>query len=287
MSAPASNGSPFSSWGEGGSKEQPGPGTAAPATPLSPAWLLALPPVMLGSLEIGLYNTTGTTAQAWGLEVTGATRSAFLIQASALFTPMLAAVGGQRLTTNAWLGSALGLAGTLAVVGDTTQGGAGFGAGVSGGDLLTLGAAAAYSAATVRIPVYARRVQPLQLALGKSLFLGAVSCAALGLQVQQHQAHLWHGWHDGWQGWAAIAWSASGPGALAAYLHVQGQSSVDAVTAQIAFSAVPLWSALLTALLLPGDSAVGPLTWAGGGCMVIAGVVGVLPPKPTPAEAKK
>lgn len=182
MPAPTSNGSPFSSWGEGGSKEQLGPGTAAPATPLSPAWLLALPPVMLGSLEIGLYNTTGTTAQAWGLEVgqgyvlrpcpgmysvlgghshgpppqggrhmcacwsqtappappcrpaqvTGATRSAFLIQASALFTPMLAAVGGQRLTTNAWLGSALGLAGTLAVVGDTTQGGAGFGAGVSG-----------------------------------------------------------------------------------------------------------------------------------------------------------
>lgn len=67
----------------------------------------------------------------------------------------------------------------------------------------------------------------------------------------------------------------------------QGQSSVDAVTAQIAFSAVPLWSALLTALLLPGDSALGPLTWVGGGCMVIAGVVGVLPPKPTPAEAKK
>lgn len=69
-------------------------------------------------------------------------------------------------------------------------------------------------------------------------------------------------------------------------LFSQGQSSVDAVTAQIAFSAVPLWSALLAALLLPGDSALGPLTWAGGGCMVIAGIVGVLPPKPTRPEAK-
>lgn len=63
------NGSPNVGRDEDEGKGQPCLDDTLPASPFSPAWLLALPPVVLGSLEIGLYNTSGTTAQAWGLEV--------------------------------------------------------------------------------------------------------------------------------------------------------------------------------------------------------------------------
>ena len=96
------------------------------------------------------------------------------------------------------------------------------------GDALMLFAALCYSASTVRIPVWAVRhsVASLQLALGKSAFLAAVSAAVLGLEAARVVAAgepataLWPGWR-GWEGWAIISWSALGPGALAAVLHVK------------------------------------------------------------------
>jgi drug/metabolite transporter (DMT)-like permease len=148
------------------------------------------------------------------------------------------------------------------------------------GDALIIAAAFCYSAATVRIPVWAvrHRVPPLQLALGKSAFLAAVFAAALGLAMAaegEPAAALWPGWRQP-KGWAIILWSAAGPGALAALLHVKGQSLVSPTNAQIVFCSVPLWSALLAAVALPGE-AVGEATWAGGAAIGAAGLVAALP----------
>jgi drug/metabolite transporter (DMT)-like permease len=131
---------------------------------------------------------------------------------------------------------------------------------------------------TVRIPWYAQRVAPLRLAFGKSLVLAAVAAAALGTQAlalgggPPTLGELWPACCDQSTAWALIAWSAVGPGALSAFLHVKGQSLVGPTDAQVVFATVPLWSAVLAWALLPGES-VGALTWVGGGGLLVAGLV--------------
>lgn len=140
------------------------------------------------------------------------------------------------------LGSALALVGTLVIAADrsglphsNSLHPAAFGASTAHspeasplGDALIIFAALCYSAATVRIPAWAvrRAVPPLHLALGKSAFLATVSLAALGAEAAwlgatgRTLAGLWPGWRQA-AGWACIGWSALGPGALSAFLHVK------------------------------------------------------------------
>lgn len=81
----------------------------------------------------------------------------------------------------------------------------------------------------VRIPAWAvrRGVPPLHLAIGKSAFLAAGSAAALAAEAGHlaargsAAAQLWPRWRCSPAGWALICWSALGPGALSAFLHVK------------------------------------------------------------------
>ncbi len=144
-----------------------------------------------------------------------------------------------------WLGSLLAFVGTLIIAADRT-GGTGPDSAAAGGeaaaaaaaalplgDALTLLAALCYSAATVRIPVWAvrHRVSPLQIALGKAVALTAVAAAGLALEAAraagegQSLAAFWPGWQQP-EGWAILAWAALGPGALASVLHVKVGGSV-------------------------------------------------------------
>ncbi|PRW51150.1 Drug Metabolite transporter superfamily [Chlorella sorokiniana] len=249
--------------------------------------LLGLPAAVLAGLEIGSYNCIGSFAQIAGLSYTTATRGAFLVQASTLFTPALSALAGMPPSRRAWLGSCLALAGTLVIAADQSGGSTAAAAGEAAvaasslrlGDALTLLAALCYSAACVRLPAWAvqRGVRPLQLALGKATFLTVVALAALGLQLAAGQpaAQLWPGWQRP-EGWAVVVWAALGPGALASVLHVKGQSLVPPTAAQIVFCSVPLWSVLLAAAVLPGE-AVGSATLLGGAVVAAAGLVAALP----------
>ena len=127
--------------------------------------------------------------------------------------------------------------------------------------------------------MYASRVPPLRLAWGKSTVLAVVAVSALAGNALSIAAgggaplaELWPAGGAQPAAWWIILWSALGPGALSAYLHVKGQSMVGPTDAQVVFATVPLWSALLASAVLPGEH-VGPLTWVGGACMVLAGVV--------------
>ncbi|PSC76827.1 GPI mannosyltransferase 2 isoform A [Micractinium conductrix] len=267
-----------------------------------PGWLLlGLPSAVLAGAEIGAYNSAATLAQIGGLSATTTTaaRGAFLIQASTLFTPLLAALTGAAPSRPVWAGSLLAFAGTLIITSDRT------GAGSAGealsaasgqlplGDALTLVAALMYSAATVRIPYWAvqRRVTPVQLAFGKALALTAVAAGGLALQASSIAAQgqpleaLWPGWASP-QAWAVVAWAALGPGALASVLHVKGQSLVSPSAAQIVFCTIPIWSALLAAAVLPGEP-VGQGTWLGGAVVAAAGLVAATGKRPAAAEQQQ
>ena len=78
----------------------------------------------------------------------------------------------------------------------------------------------------VRIGAYAKQVAPLHLALGKSAMLAVVSAGLLSWDAAavalkgEPLAQLWPNPGDP-VAWAVIAYSAVGPGALAAYFHVK------------------------------------------------------------------
>ena len=53
--------------------------------------------------ELGLLNFVGTALQAVGLESTSATKGAFLIQTTAIFTPLLASLSGGVVSGTVWV----------------------------------------------------------------------------------------------------------------------------------------------------------------------------------------
>ena len=62
-----------------------------------------------------------------GLQLTGATRASFLIQATLMLTPLLSTLAGYRPARRVWAGCGLALAGTLLITADEAGGSAGQG----------------------------------------------------------------------------------------------------------------------------------------------------------------
>lgn len=80
--------------------------------------------------------------QAVGLTLTSATRAGFLVQLSAVITPMLASWAGHAVSPRIWGAATLALAGTCLIALDGTQPGADGGTGtlLAAGDLYLLAA---------------------------------------------------------------------------------------------------------------------------------------------------
>jgi drug/metabolite transporter (DMT)-like permease len=116
------------------------------------------------------------------VQTTGATRGAFLVQSTSLFTPILATLFGMQPSKATWLGSVVALGGTLLVTWDRSGGGvAGAIDGLTAADGATLVAAACYSMSTVRIPAYAKAVVPLKVS---QPLLALVFCPVSLLQTK-------------------------------------------------------------------------------------------------------
>ena len=61
------------------------------------------PQFFRAAAELGLLNFVGTALQAVGLESTSATKGAFLIQTTAIFTPLLASLSGGIVSGTVWV----------------------------------------------------------------------------------------------------------------------------------------------------------------------------------------
>ncbi len=59
--------------------------------------------------------------QTIGLQLTGATRAAFLLQSTAILTPLLASLFGERPGVNVWVGCLVALVGTLLIAEDEVE----------------------------------------------------------------------------------------------------------------------------------------------------------------------
>eukprot|EP00873_Tetraselmis_striata_P016737 jgi/Tetstr1/437001/TSEL_002740.t1 len=234
----------------------------------------------LAGAEMGMWNFLGTSLQAIGLEYTTATRAAFIIQSTALFTPLISSLAGERLTQATYMGCTFAMMGTLLVTAEHSGNPASHAMLSSSliGDLCVLASALFYACTTVRLGLYANKFQAVKFAASKMLMLCIISMGWLALEVVEGVGHgispasmllsRWESYNDP-ACWLWVVFSALGPGALAAYLQTVGQATATPSQSQIIYSSVPLWSALLAVVVLR-EQPMGMLGWAGG-LFIIAG----------------
>uniref|UniRef100_A0A7S3QZR9 EamA domain-containing protein n=1 Tax=Dunaliella tertiolecta TaxID=3047 RepID=A0A7S3QZR9_DUNTE len=239
-----------------------------------------IPGVIPAGIELGLWNFLGTALAVTGLEFTSPTRAGFLIQLTAVGTPMMAALAGIPVPKRTIAAALIALSGTCLISLDDTPTAAisssslGESLGGNLGDLLFIGACLFFSLATMRLSLYAPQHSSVQLATSKKVTLGVLSMAWLAATTQESSfAADWADalWRQTPFEWVVITCSALGPGALAAFLQTSGQARVPATMAQVIYSLTPLWSAIGAWLVL-GDEA-GGLTWAGGAIILGASLL--------------
>lgn len=215
---------------------------------------------------LGLLAFAGFGTQTLGLDVTTASKAAFITGLSVVLTPIVAAAWFRtRVPVRAWAAASVAVAG----LGLMTLRGGDVG-GVNGGDLWVLGTALAYALYIV--------------------YLGQVADAApaLALAGMQHLpmaglAWLWALPHVGvlptvpMSAYLAILYLAVVCTALIAVLQVYAQRVVPAHLAALIFVLEPVFAALFAFLLL--GERLGPLGWAGGALVVAAMAIAELRPK--------
>ncbi|GLI58501.1 hypothetical protein VaNZ11_000232 [Volvox africanus] len=149
---------------------------------------------------------------------------------------------------------------------------------ITGGEAYLLLACLFYSICTVRMGIYAPRMDTVSLAAMKKVGLSSMSflwMAATNLQngVAPGAVLAFPDLSNRTPiSIAVLMYSGLGPGALATFLQVTGLSTVPATTAQVIYSMTPLCTAFFAYLILGGE-ATGPVAWAGGSLIIIAALI--------------
>jgi drug/metabolite transporter (DMT)-like permease len=278
----------------------PGPPTAA-ALSCARALLIALPLLpklfesradgeptldrrcLLAAAELSLYSFSLTALLNVGLAEGGsATKAAFLLQASVIFTPCLSIASGEPVERKTWLGAVMALAGVALIALDEVGGLAAAAANpelfrLEPSDVLFVGSAVAWALTIFRMGRFAQfealadRVVPMQAA--KNLILAFAFSGWLGWEMLRTGS----GFLEQWPGVASplmlltVAASAMFGGLLGDLLQALGGKAMPSAEANVILTSEPLWAAGLTALLL--DERLGPWVYVGGLLLISAGVV--------------
>lgn len=237
--------------------------------------------------ELALWNIGNQGLCNVALLFTDATRVSFFTQASIAFTPFIASLGGDRVSTMTWLGCALAFVGVAVLGMDGGAAAAELGGSFNLGDWLALAGAASYSMYIYRIGMFAKQGFSGQgLQIWKNAFLGlmygawalsdvyAYSSGAIGASIP------WADWQN-WKIWALIAFSAIIPGCVADLTQAKGQETVSASESSVILAGEPLFAALFGAIFL--GEFLGPMGYLGGGLIVAGGLVAaeIFKPKST------
>ncbi|DBA68317.1 TPA: hypothetical protein ACH3X2_013632 [Trebouxia sp. C0005] len=260
---------------------------SAPAVePSSSAWPVNLfltataSSVAFAGFEIGVWAFIANCSTITGFENTTTTRGTFLIRLSAMFTPIVAAVAGERFALPVWLGCFAAFAGGLLISADNSSSqavGSAF-LNLSSGDLFIIFAAVMWSVQTVSVGRHARNFAPTTLAkfqLATMSLLSALWLAfdALHTLQQGRELHsLWGGWTK-LLNWGVILIPAIGPWSIGTALQAKGQSQVSSAVAMIILASDPLWATLFASLVGANEQHLGPLGWVGATGILSASVI--------------
>ena len=260
---------------------------SAPAVePSSSAWPINLfltataSSVAFAGFEIGLWAFIANCSTITGFENTTTSRGTFLIRLSAMFTPIVAALAGEKFALPVWLGCFAAFAGGLLISADNSSSqavGSSF-LSLSSGDLFIIFAAFMWSVQTVSVGKHAPNFAPTTLAkfqLATMSLLSALWLAFDALQTLQEgrELHsLWGGWAN-LLNWGVILIPAIGPWSIGTALQAKGQSQVSSAVAMIILASDPLWATLFAGLVGANEQHLGPLGWVGATGIISASVI--------------
>lgn len=236
------------------------------------------PRLWLAGAEVGAWAFLANALTVIGFQYTAAGRGAFLIRLSAIFTPLVAVVAGEKVVPLVWGGCVAALGGGILLGASNGNESGDVLLGVAPGDLALLGAAIMWSVQTVRLGKYTRSFPPLALAAAQMTSMAVLSDIWLAtdiLDAVQSGAPAISIWEDCRQplSWLVMLWPAVGPWGLGTALQIVGQSSISASQTQVLLASDPLWAALFARPLGGGEGDLGPLGWPGGGLIVAGAVV--------------
>ncbi|DBA82131.1 TPA: hypothetical protein ACH3X1_007121 [Trebouxia sp. C0004] len=236
--------------------------------------------VAFAGCEIGLWAFIANCSTITGFENTTTSRGTFLIRLSAMFTPILAALAGERFPIPVWLGCFAAFAGGLLISADNSSSQAVGGSflNLSSGDLFIIFAAFMWSVQTVSVGRHAPNFAPTTLAkfqLATMSLLSALWLAFDALQVLQEGRELHRLWGGGTNllNWGVILIPAIGPWSIGTALQAKGQSQVSSAVAMIILASDPLWATLFAGLVGANEQHLGPLGWVGATGILFASVI--------------
>lgn len=134
--------------------------------------------LLLGGVVMGLALALGINLQQVGLLFTSVTNSGFITGLYVIVVPILGLLFGQRSSLGIWIGACLAVVGMfLLSVGDNFT--------VASGDLIQLAGAFVWGIHVLLVGVFARRHDPLRLALIQFATCAVISLA-LALALEQN-----------------------------------------------------------------------------------------------------
>lgn len=223
-------------------------------------------------LELGSYLFVGSLLNLAALSYTSAPRSAFLVQLTTVFVPLLQRIRGQYIAPSIWKACILAICGALVLANDALSQAANV------GDALSLLAAACYSAHVVRLDVVSSSASTLSLVDAKTRTQVALAAVCVGLFSGGDNVEFVKGVFRGdetWNWWLTTLigalWVGGCTTSAATFLQVEGQARVGATRAAVFYASQPVWAALLSVLLQVDTLTVNEVL--GGAMIVSAGVL--------------
>ena len=259
---------------------------AGPAVKSSSVWLVNRFLTVTGSsvafagFEIGLWAFIANCSTIIGFENTTTSRGTFLIRLSAMFTPIVAALAGERFPLPVWLGCFAAFSGGVLISADSSSSqvaGSSF-LNLSSGDLFIIFAAFMWSVQTVSVGRHAPKFAPTTLAkfqLATMSLLSALWLLSDATRAVSGGAQLDSLWGGGTQlpNWGVILIPAVGPWSIGTALQAKGQSQVSSAVAMIILASDPLWALLFAGLVGGNEQHLGSLGWVGAAGILSASVI--------------
>lgn len=216
------------------------------------------------ALILGLLGFFGFATQTLGLDITSASKAAFITGLNVILAPIVGRLFyGARLSPRVYVAALLAIVG----LGMMTLQGTG---GPNLGDLWVLGTAVSYAFYIVYLGEVVPRVRPLALAGMQHLPMALLAWLwALPFVGALPQVPL--------RSYVAILYLALVATALVAVLQTYAQRVVPAYLAALLFALEPVFAALFAFLLL-GET-LGVVGWLGGGVVLLAMVASEMRPR--------
>ena len=247
--------------------------TGAYHTPAGPAARIM---ALRGGCELGAYVWVGAALQLYAIALTSASRSAFLVQATAMIVPLLqAALLRERVGRRTWWACAVATVGIAILTLGGGEGDSSTSAHTGLGDTLALLAALIYSFHVVRTQRFAQKCDLLFLGWAFAMTEAALSAFAIGAGIAGGLFELTptlRGVAEAGPDVAAVVcaclvWNGLFPTAYSAWAQGFVQAAVPPARANLVFSSAPLLAAVLAAALL-GERLGAPA--AVGGLLIVA-----------------